>query len=189
MTLYERVPTIQQTELPDALEAPPALTQEPKDGVFSNLSAKPTTKQEQQPPGYFDIPESSDPAPPYIEHTVVSTLVESGDVLIDGMPVGSMTSFILSMLISVLFDFIGYFMTSLFATTHAQRQGSKAGLGFTLIRVGLILESRTAADGEEETKNWIQFLFVICGALLLFGANVEFIQKVRERRLILSSFV
>ena len=40
-----------------------------------------------------------------------------------GFPVGTMAAFMWSMLVSALFDFIGYFMTTILATSHAGRVG------------------------------------------------------------------
>ena len=90
---------------PLAYECPPPQTQQTqqssssystfipggRDGVFSNLSAKPEVKkhQDSELPQYYDVvDQEADPTPPYIEHSVVSSLVETGDVLIDGFPVG-----------------------------------------------------------------------------------------------------
>lgn len=123
-----------------------------RDGVFANMAAKPTTSssltpgktyEDIEPPGYTEVTgvvDPSDPAPPYVEETLITSLVESGDVLIDGLPVGNMTSFVMTCFISALFDFLGYFMTSILATSHANKHGARAGLGITLIRIGLLLK-------------------------------------------------
>ena len=80
-------------------EAPPPLAAGPsstsfvpggRDGVFSNLSAKPEITQGKvyediEPPCYSEALLESDPTPPYLEHTVISSIMESGDVFIDGM--------------------------------------------------------------------------------------------------------
>ena len=54
------------------------------------------------------------------------------------------------MFISMTFDVLGFFLTTLMATSHAARYGSQSGLGLTLIRyviLGLILGSIVEASG------------------------------------------
>ncbi|KAJ3393059.1 hypothetical protein HDU92_008003 [Lobulomyces angularis] len=120
------------------------------DGVFSNITAKPeATKpfEELEPPSY-DISESEQ-VPPYFEATVAAaTYGEDGEVLVEGMEVGTPFSFIINVIMSMSFDFIG---TTMMATTHAARCGSRMGLGITLLRYGLFIRSR---DVEAELNEY-----------------------------------
>ena len=62
--------------------------------------------------------------------------MSSTDVFIDGLPVGSIFSFVWNAMISVSFQFVGFLLTYLLHTTHAAKNGSRAGLGITLINIG-----------------------------------------------------
>ena len=58
----------------------------------------------------------------------------------DGMPVGSFFSFIWNGMISVSFHIVGFLLTYLLHSTHAAKNGSRAGLGMTLIRYGFYMK-------------------------------------------------
>jgi hypothetical protein len=101
------------------------------DGVFSNMSAKPAQGkvfEEIEPPSYHEV--VVDPSPDYF----VSCVDENGEILIEGFPVGNYFVFFLNTFISMTFDVLGFFLTTLMATTHAARYGSQSGLGLTLMR-------------------------------------------------------
>ncbi|KAI9728393.1 MAG: hypothetical protein M1828_003793 [Chrysothrix sp. TS-e1954] len=113
------------------------------DGVFANMSAKPQPGEEadEKPPTYEQA--AADATPPYWENTILapySTLNSSGDpssdVFIDGLPVGSLFSFVWNGMISMSFQLVGFLLTYLLHTSHAAKNGSKAGLGITLIQYG-----------------------------------------------------
>lgn len=112
------------------------------DGVFANLSAKPRAGEdlEEKPPTYEQA--AADATPPYWETTVLSPYGLSGnpdDVYVDGLLVGSLFSFVWNALISMSFELIGFLLTYLLHTTHAAKNGSRAGLGVTLIRWGFTM--------------------------------------------------
>ncbi|EFP79108.2 hypothetical protein PGT21_016988 [Puccinia graminis f. sp. tritici] len=142
------------------------------DGVFANLSAKPDgpgarlnpstgqmefvggnddghpTDKEEVLPTYDSA--ALDSAPPYWETTVTLPGVNSGpygllgpdDILVDGLPVGNLFGFAWNLLVSMSFQFIGFLLTYLLHTTHAAKNGSRAGLGITLIQYGLYTRTR-----------------------------------------------
>jgi len=56
------------------------------------------------------------------------------------MPVGSFFSFIWNGMISVSFHIVGFLLTYLLHSTHAAKNGSRAGLGMTLIRYGFYMK-------------------------------------------------
>lgn len=66
------------------------------------------------------------------------------EILIEGLPLGNPFSFFWSLLVSMSFQFVGFLLTTLLSTSHAAKNGSRAGLGVTLIQYGLYLGS----DGE-----------------------------------------
>lgn len=97
-----------------------------------------------------------DSAPPYFDTTVHAPATGSGyfsafglpgqggieEILIEGLPLGNMFSFFWSLLVSMSFQFVGFLLTTLLSTSHAAKNGSRAGLGITLIQYGLFLQSQ-----------------------------------------------
>ncbi|CAN8104675.1 unnamed protein product [Discula destructiva] len=119
-------------------------------GVFTNLTAKPEKKtgpeKEEQPPTYEQA--AADAAPPYWETTILAPgLGGPDDVYIDGMPVGSVFSFVWNGLISMSFQLVGFLLTYLLHSTHAAKNGSRAGLGITLIQFGFYMKSGGDGSG------------------------------------------
>ncbi|KAI0157129.1 hypothetical protein GGR52DRAFT_565408 [Hypoxylon sp. FL1284] len=119
------------------------------DGVFSNMTARPETGEkivEEQPPTYEQA--AADAAPPYWETTILAPgLGGPDDVYIDGMPVGSIFSFIWNGMISMSFQLVGFLLTYLLHSTHAAKNGSRAGLGITLIQYGFYMKGSSANSG------------------------------------------
>ncbi|KAL9134072.1 MAG: hypothetical protein Q9175_004747 [Cornicularia normoerica] len=131
------------------------------DGVFANLNAKPERgeKLEEQPPvsqicvmsfvglvlNLFKSYEAAaaDATPPYWETTILAPghLASSDEVYVDGLPVGSLFSFVWNAMISMSFTLVGFLLTYLLHTTHAAKNGSKAGLGITLVQYGFYMRS------------------------------------------------
>ncbi|GAA5934609.1 hypothetical protein JCM1841_004196 [Sporobolomyces salmonicolor] len=132
------------------------------DGVFANLSAKPDgpgggdyvgegpDKDEVLPAYEAAVLDST---PPYWETTVITPggFLSPDDVCVDGMPVGNLFSFAWNLLVSMSFQFVGFLLTYLLHTTHAAKNGSRAGLGITLIQLGFWLKQR--ADHPELLNN------------------------------------
>lgn len=84
---------------------------------------------------------AADAAPPYWETTILAPgLGGSDEVYVDGLPVGSVFSFIWNGMISMSFTFVGFLLTYLLHTTHAAKNGSRAGLGITLIQYGFYMK-------------------------------------------------
>jgi len=110
------------------------------DGVFANLSAKPsqTDEADEKPPSYEQA--AADSAPPYWETTVLAPGLFSDEVYVDGLPVGSVFSFIWNGMISTSFQVVGFLLTYLLHTTHAAKNGSRAGLGITLVQYGFSMK-------------------------------------------------
>lgn len=105
------------------------------DGVFSNMMAKPTALQETTddlPPTYEEA--AADATPPYWESTVFSPYGDG--VFVDGLPVGNIVNFVWNLMVSSAFQFVGFLLTYLLHTSHAAKEGSRAGLGITFISYG-----------------------------------------------------
>jgi hypothetical protein len=68
------------------------------------------------------------------------------DVYVEGMPVGSVFSFIWNCMISTSFQFVGFLLTYLLHSSHAAKNGSRAGLGITCIQYGFFMKGATDGD-------------------------------------------
>ncbi|KAH8106163.1 hypothetical protein BXZ70DRAFT_1004444 [Cristinia sonorae] len=140
------------------------------DGVFANVTAKPTRPRRIQdgdetilvpeeaskeaPPSYAVA--QADAAPSYWETTIhaPSSSNSPGEMIIDGLQTGSLFSFLWNMLVSISFQFVGFLLTYLLHTTHAAKLGSRAGLGVTLIQYGFAMRSK-ADDWAESGSGWV----------------------------------
>lgn len=119
-------------------------TAQANDGVFANLMAKPEKdepKEDETPPPYEAA--AADAAPPYWETTVVAPGLTGDEIIIEGLPVGNFFSFVWNLMVSMTFQFVGFLLTYLLHTTHAAKNGSRAGLGITLVQYGFYLRSRS----------------------------------------------
>jgi len=65
----------------------------------------------------------------------------SDEVYVDGLPVGSLFSFVWNGMISMSFQLVGFLLTYLLHTTHAAKNGSRAGLGIVLVQYGFSMRS------------------------------------------------
>ncbi|KAK0642415.1 putative metal homeostasis protein bsd1 [Lasiodiplodia hormozganensis] len=110
------------------------------DGVFANLSAKPSREDEaeEKPPSYEQA--AADATPPYWETTILAPGLHSDEVFVDGLPVGSIFSFVWNAIISMAFQLVGFLLTYLLHTTHAAKNGARAGLGITLVQYGFTMK-------------------------------------------------
>lgn len=108
------------------------------DGVFRNLTAKPDTEssrvvEEQHPPTYEEA--AADATPEYWETTMISPMFED-EVFVKGLPVGNLANFVWNALVTVAFQLVGFILCYLLHTSHAAKEGTRAGLGITLIIFG-----------------------------------------------------
>lgn len=72
--------------------------------------------------------------------------MSSDEVYVDGLPVGSFFSFVWNGMISTSFQLIGFLLTYLLHTTHAAKNGSRAGLGLTLVQYGFYMPRGDSSD-------------------------------------------
>lgn len=91
---------------------------------------------------------AADATPPYWETTILAPGVGPDEVFIDGLPVGSVFSFVWNGMISMSFQLVGFLLTYLLHTTHAAKNGSKAGLGITLVQYGFYMKGSRPGAGE-----------------------------------------
>ncbi|OMJ17437.1 Metal homeostatis protein BSD2 [Smittium culicis] len=216
-------PVIPATTSTTADQAAPTSTI--NDGVFSNIEAKPEFDQyldifEKTPdeplPTYLDIyGPTSTSAPSYFEPAVVS--VDGNDeLLVDGLPVGSLFVFLVNFMISYAFQAVGFMMTFLLHTSHASKNGSIAGFGATLINIGFYIQSSTEealnskpsqshmpkSSPNNQTGNnpdqnidfgspgnnvYVSFLFIIIGWCLILKSGTNYFHAKRMEQIISSS--
>ena len=74
--------------------------------------------------------------------------MNSDDVFIDGLPVGSVFSFAWNGMISMSFQLVGFLLTYLLHTSHAAKNGSRAGLGITLVQYGFYMKGTSTSRGD-----------------------------------------
>ena len=105
-----------------------------------------------KPPTYEQA--AADATPPYWETTILAPGMNSDEVYINGLPVGSVFSFIWNGMISMSFLFPGFLLTYLLHTTHAAKNGSLAGLGLTLVQYGFYMRGgpESNSDAADPTK-------------------------------------
>ena len=156
-----------------------------KDGVFTNLpKSKSQGPKSQGLPSYDESLLIVDEAPPYLESTPFS-YIENGDVLVDGMLVGSWNDFIVTCMMSFLFDFLGYFITTLLSTSHGGKCGAKFGLGLTLIRLGILVQDEVEFSAHKrESINIVSLLFVVIGAYMTSKSLSDYLLYRRGRQIL-----
>lgn len=75
--------------------------------------------------------------------------IASDEVFVDGLPVGSIFSFVWNAMISMSFQLVGFLLTYLLHTTHAAKNGSRAGLGLTLVQYGFYMKGGSESKGDD----------------------------------------
>ncbi|CAG8552699.1 4534_t:CDS:2, partial [Racocetra persica] len=201
-----RFPILSSTKKQTAPATLPVVT----DGVFSNLSAKPdteTSKEDENPPSYEIA--AADATPPYWETTVIAPGLCGDEVLVEGLPVGNFFSFIWNMLVSMSFQFVGFLLTYLLHTNHAAKvqnefidnksamdladNGSRAGLGITLVQYGFYLRGRSfqddgmyysydeadLSDKELARRAWLSYILMFLGWFIVIRSVSDYIRVKR----------
>lgn len=96
---------------------------------------------------------AADATPPYWETTILAPGTFGDEVFVEGLPVGSVFSFIWNAMISMSFQLVGFLLTYLLHTTHAAKNGSRAGLGITLVQYGFTMKSASNLSPGNDTPN------------------------------------
>ncbi|KAF9580533.1 hypothetical protein BGW38_002791 [Lunasporangiospora selenospora] len=177
----------------------------PNDGVFANLAAKPRVEkpfQEELPPPYKSA--ALDVAPAYYESTIMANgFMDEDDVLVDGLPVGGLFGFIWNMMISMSFQFVGFFLTYLLHTSHSTKNGSKTGLGITFISMGFQMLNGDTEDSDSgylgnsgktgppmQTMSeyvWLSYFLVFLGSLIVIHSVVSFARAKKAEMVLVSA--
>lgn len=98
---------------------------------------------------------AADATPPYWETTILAPGMSSDEVYVDGLPVGSIFSFIWNAMISTSFQLVGFLLTYLLHTTHAAKNGSRAGLGLTLVQYGFYMKGSSDNSGQNDNTDYV----------------------------------
>jgi hypothetical protein len=80
--------------------------------------------------------------------------MSSDEVYVDGLPVGSVFSFAWNGMISMSFQLVGFLLTYLLHTTHAAKNGSKAGLGLTLVQYGFYMKGSGISRPDNDSDSY-----------------------------------
>ncbi|KAG0269738.1 hypothetical protein DFQ27_002407 [Actinomortierella ambigua] len=172
------------------------------DGVFANLSAKPRVEKlatEELPPPYKQA--ALDATPAYYETTVNTPDYLDDDVLVEGLPVGNIYGFVWNFVVSMSFQFVGFFLTYLLHTSHSTKNGSKAGLGVTFITMGIQMMNGNAPNEDQDADTgymyragqslramteyiWLSYIMLILGTFLLLRSFYDFARVMRMESII-----
>ncbi|KAF9977501.1 hypothetical protein BGZ65_007366 [Modicella reniformis] len=172
-----------------------------------------------------------DQSPVYYETTVVAHGYMDDEVLVDGLHVGGFVGFIWNMISSfplswmhsscnsnninkiwsspetdMSFQFVGFFLTYLLHTSHATKNGSKAGLGITLLSMGMqMMTGKTELQEPDEDSDtgymgnggesmrsvkeylWLSYFLVFLGAGIMLQAGLEFARAKKTEMVINTS--
>lgn len=99
---------------------------------------------------------AADATPPYWETTILAPGMISDEVYVDGLPVGSVFSFVWNGMISMSFQLVGFLLTYLLHTTHAAKNGSRAGLGITLVQYGFYMKGSKSSKPTDSAPPYTQ---------------------------------
>lgn len=78
--------------------------------------------------------------------------MSTDEVYYEGLPVGSLFSFVWNGMISMSFQLVGFLLTYLLHTTHAAKNGSRAGLGITLVQYGFYMRGSSSANPSDPSS-------------------------------------
>ncbi|CAO0789939.1 unnamed protein product [Mucor circinelloides] len=176
------------------------IQQQSNDGVFSNMAAKPESdsKMEEVPPTYEEA--SADATPPYWQTTIIAPAGMGDMILVEGLPVGSIFSFLWNLMVSASFQLVGFMLTYLLHTTHAAKDGARAGLGVSLIQYGFYVRSRGTLDedfdydgeghdtvGQDAAQaDVIAYLMMFIGWFIILRAVSDFTRARKMEKIITS---
>ena len=167
-----------------------------KDGVFSNLDAKPEVMKIEQIGQYMDKPPSYSEAamnmPPNYQDALDDISVIEGMLIgkssfkvnlfiyafVDDIEVGSGGIFLAHLLGSVLFHVVGIILGLLLSRSYAGRYGTMAGAGILLILYSLTIEDNASISRDLRSSLAVS-LFIV--GYMLFMFSLFMYQRILER--------
>ncbi|KAI7888370.1 uncharacterized protein EV154DRAFT_425844 [Mucor mucedo] len=118
-------------------------------------------------------------------------------ILVEGLPVGNIFSFFWNMMVSASFQLVGFMLTYLLHTTHAAKDGARAGLGISLIQYGFYVRSRGTLDedfdydgeghetGQDATQaEIVAYLMMFVGWFIILRAFSDYNKARKMERII-----
>lgn len=96
---------------------------------------------------------AADATPPYWETTILAPGTFGDEVFVEGLPVGGVFSFVWNAMISMSFQLVGFLLTYLLHTTHAAKNGSRAGLGITLVQYGFTMKGAASLSPSNDASS------------------------------------
>uniref|UniRef100_L2GEL3 Metal homeostatis protein bsd2 n=1 Tax=Colletotrichum fructicola (strain Nara gc5) TaxID=1213859 RepID=L2GEL3_COLFN len=162
------------------------------EGVFSNLTAKPERGgevKEEQPPTYEQA--AADAAPPYWETTILAPGLGGPDeVYIDGMPVGSLFSFVWNGMISMSFQIVGFILTYLLHSTHAAKNDGYAAPpdpNSHNFDPNAVTGEGGGGVADITGQEWIAYILMVVGWFVLIRSVSDYLKARRHEQLVLQS--
>jgi len=148
-----------------------------RDGVFSNLNEKPEIRTTRLPTYYEVTGEyANELDDPNIEVGIGQDIDDFGELLVNDLQVGSWYSFWGTILVSAVFEFIGFIFTFFLTSTHSAKDGSIVGLGVILYKYALC--NAPAYD------LWFIILLIILGTILCVKGTRDFRKTKRIEKLV-----
>jgi len=149
------------------------------DGVFSNLNEKPEIRSTRLPTYYEVTGEyANELDDPNIHVSIGQDIDDFGELLVNDLQVGSWYSFWGTILISGVFEFIGFIFTFFLTSSHSAKDGSVVGLGIILYKYAIC--NSPAYD------QWFIILLFVIGTLLCIKGTYDF-RKIRRIEKIVNS--
>ena len=127
----------------------------------------------------------ADLSPPnYIETVVLNS--DIAEVVFEGIPVGGHFSFIMSCLIAVTFQYIGFLVAFFIAPTYSGKYGAVAGLGLTVAFMSTSMEDEASANSrkyqhpsahsrnQDSTASYISMVSMAVGYLIFIYSMLAY---------------
>ncbi|KAI9307434.1 hypothetical protein BJ944DRAFT_158051 [Cunninghamella echinulata] len=114
-------------------------------------------------------------------------------ILVNGLPVGSLFIFFWNLLISACFQFVGFLLTYILYTSHAGKNGSRAGLGVSLVQLGFYIRGydNDQDDDDDDDDNFnniyidiIAYFFMILGWFIIIKSIADYLKAKKMEKII-----
>ncbi|ORX50771.1 hypothetical protein BCR36DRAFT_583349 [Piromyces finnis] len=150
-----------------------------RDGVFSNLNAKPEVRSSRLPT-YFEVTGdyANELDDPNIEVSIGQDFEDYGELLVNGLQVGSWYGYWGTILVSAVFEFIGFIFTFFLTSSHSSKNGSVSGLGIILFKYAIC--------NFPIYDTWFIFFLYILGVLLCIKGFLDY-KKIKRIEKIVNS--
>ncbi len=110
---------------------------------------------------------------------------DDGEILVDGLAVGSPFHFLISLVLVIILQFIGFMIILLTSTTHAGRNGAKVGMGFTLIQFSLYMS--TQMNRYRHSDDWVAYGLMAVGCFIILKSCLEHLKVIKMKAMMLTS--